>query len=677
MTTPESIASDVESGVTVAERYRVFEKLGDGGFAAVWRARDEVTGRDVALKFLFANARTEGYRLTMFEREAEALQRLDHPAIGRAHGSGRDGRRMYIVLELIQGQTLHHVTMARWRAREQLALTEVASWLDTILDALSYAHGAGLVHRDLKPANIMVTGGVPPVRLLDFGVAKLLDGGDTDSATTLGRIIGTPSYLSPEQVAHGRVTAQSDLFALGSLMFELVTGRKLWIRDSDDRPVDVFGIGAARKDVVRNGPPGMCRRLMFEPRPRLRDYRPEAPEGLERLCLSLLDPLAAKRPASALEARVQLAHALDLPLPPSVRTAYEAAMRRAAERTASQLRPDPDATPVAPWAQAARLPADRSSAIDVAVARAGTAEPVRAEAQLRPVAAARPQRPASPAPAASPRLEATAPIAPDAVIMHPAVVAPARALVMPGSVALDSSGLSAAPVVLPQEAPPLPSAFGPLEQAAFVGTGLGIGLAVHDTRIGAGVLAFSGGLAAAGWAWRQRRQRPTLQLLTALEQHPGCEWKRVETRGDSTVYSGSLLKPAAGATGVVELAMPRRQLIPVRYRFRVEAALMRDPSPLFSRTETPLDWAHLTALMVAEPSAHQEQLHKLLMAASRRAVQGRIVARTLRLELCLKRGTTRERLEELWDAACVALVTARWLDRESVRVRAWSEAQDG
>jgi hypothetical protein len=169
------------------------------------------------------------------------------------------------------------------------------------------------------------------------------------------------------------VTAQSDLFALGSLLFELVTGRKLWIRDPEDRPVDVFGIGAARKDVARNGPAAVCRRVMFEVRPRLRDYRPDAPAALESLCLSLLDPVADKRPASALAARVALAHALDVPLPPPVRAAYEAALRRAAERTASQLKPDPDATPVAPWAQVAVQPAERSVAIEVSIARPAAA----------------------------------------------------------------------------------------------------------------------------------------------------------------------------------------------------------------------------------------------------------------------------------------------------------------
>lgn len=673
--TPETLGGEVASGVVVAERYRVFEKLGDGGFAAVWRARDEVTGRDVALKFLFADVRMESYRLTMFEREAAALRRLDHPAIGRAFESGRDGQRMYIVLELLQGQTLHQLTMRRWAAREALALAEVAEWMDTILDALAYAHEAGLVHRDLKPANIMVTGGVPPVRLLDFGVAKLMDAGDTDSATTMGRIIGTPSYLSPEQISHGRVTAQSDLFALGSLLFELVTARKLWIRDPDDRPVDIFGIGSARKDVARNGPAAVCRRVMFETRPRLRDYRPDAPEALEALCLSLLDPIAAKRPASALATRVALAHALDMRLPESVRTAYDAAMRRAAERTASQLRPDPDATPVAAWAQAATLPADRSIAIEVSVASpaalASRSAPHPGPSQAPEQGSERRATPL-PGPAApAARVLDGAHTEPDWPLSDPP--ASARPSTIPASVALDNSGGLLPPLDLPPEAPALSAALGVMELAGFIGAGVAVGLAVHTPLAGLGMLSASGALAALGWARRQQRQRPTLALFSALEQHAGFQWKRVETRGEAMSFSGALLKPPGGGAGAVELVMPRRQLVPVRYRVRVEAALTRDPSALFTRAETPLDWAHLQALMLCDPKPDTEAIG-LMQFVGRRAVQARIVGRCLRLELALRRDTTAERRDEVWNACAAALVAARWLDREALRVRAWSEA---
>lgn len=670
--THDTLGGDVESGVMVAERYRVFEKLGDGGFAAVWRARDEVTGRDVALKFLFADVRTESYRLTMFEREAAALRRLDHPAIGRAYASGRDGQRMYIVLELIAGQTLHQLTMRRWAAREQLGLAEVGEWMDTILDALAYAHEAGLVHRDLKPANIMVTGGVPPVRLLDFGVAKLMDAGDTDSATTMGRIIGTPSYLSPEQISHGRVTAQSDLFALGSLLFELVTGRKLWIRDPEDRPVDVFGIGAARKDVARNGPAAVCRRVMFEVRPRLREYRPDAPAALEALCLSLLDPIADKRPASALAARVALAHALDVPLPPPVRAAYEAALRRAAERTASQLKPDPDATPVAPWAQVAVQPVERSVAIEVSIARPAAAMGLVSGSAGASATPSAPQ----PGPGDVSRTE------PDRLISEPAVasldsdppsVAPLRPTTIPASVALASSGAHARPVDLPPDPPALPAAFGPLELVGFVGAGIAVGLAVHTPLAGLGMLSVSGAMTALGWARRRQLQRPTWALLAALEKHAGFQWKRVETRGEATHFAGALLKPPGGGSGAVELVMPRRQVLPGRYRIQVEAPLTRDPSSLFTRAETPLDWSHLMALMLCEPEPNAEAIG-LMEFVSRRAVQARIVGRSLRVELGLKRETTAERRDEAWNACAAALVAARWLDREAMRLRAWSEA---
>ncbi len=609
--------AELRPGSLIGARYRLTDKLGEGGFAVVWGARDERLSRDVAMKFFVGEDRRAAYRMGMFEREAEALRRLDHPAIGRCFSSERDDRHVFIVLEFIPGETMHRAMIERFRHHQPLSFDEIARWSDVVLDALQHAHAAGLVHRDLKPANLMMTGGEPPVRLLDFGVAKLLDDDAADSATTMGRIIGTPTYLSPEQISHGQVEPRSDLFAFGTLLFEMVTGRKLWIRDATDAPADVWSLIAARKDNARNSPQAISHRILFGTRPSMLTYRPDAPAALDNLCQRLLEPVAEKRPANAQRVRALLADAF------ATRTSTFGMFDVSVTPTASDA-PMGETTPVMARGSTGRS----SSAADT---------------------------PEEPGPGPKPIN---------------------RSVTFPASIGLASSGSIITTGEVPEPSPPLRDHLGTPEIGGMVLAASGIGLMVTSAAAGAGVIV----VGAAVWAMARRSRRrehgPTLQLIEAVHRHVGFKWRSREEHAHATIFSGALVRPVGGGAGAVEVQLPLRELIPLRYRPTIEATLARDPAVLFQRSPAPVDWPHISNLILCDPSlTDRAEVEELLAYVGRRTVQACVVGAKLRIELGLKRTTRAEQVTELWHACSAALVTARWLDRESARVRAWREGR--
>ncbi|MFI1523893.1 serine/threonine-protein kinase [Kitasatospora cineracea] len=207
-------------------RYRLVRQLGEGGMGQVWQAQDETLGRNVAVKVVsqLAGGGSLGDEArARFLREARITAQLQHPNIVTIHDLGETGagneRVPFLVMELVRGEGLDAVLR-----RGVVTLADAARWGALISDALAEAHAAGIMHRDIKPSNILITpsGGV---KVLDFGIARAADPYATaDRLTQTGFIVGTPPYMAPEQ-ARGFPEPGSDLYALGCLLFELITGR--------------------------------------------------------------------------------------------------------------------------------------------------------------------------------------------------------------------------------------------------------------------------------------------------------------------------------------------------------------------------------------------------------------------------------------------------------------------
>ncbi|HTS46994.1 MAG TPA: serine/threonine-protein kinase, partial [Bryobacteraceae bacterium] len=205
--------------------YQIISLLGAGGMGEVYEARDSKLGRKVALKILPATFANDAERLARFQREARMLAALNHPHIATIYGLEQSGGVHYLVMELVPGQTL-----AEHIANGGLPVEEALKIAGLIAEALEAAHEKAVIHRDLKPANVKVT---PEgrVKVLDFGLAKAFAGEgtvDLSQAVTLseeGRILGTPSYMSPEQARGLAVDKRTDIWAFGCVLYEMLTGR--------------------------------------------------------------------------------------------------------------------------------------------------------------------------------------------------------------------------------------------------------------------------------------------------------------------------------------------------------------------------------------------------------------------------------------------------------------------
>ena len=242
--------------------YQVLSALGAGGMGEVYRARDTRLGRDVAVKVLPPEVAGDPARRTRFEREARAVAALNHPGVVGIHDVGEDGGLAFIVTELLEGETLRE----RLR-RGTVACERVAEWGAAAADALAAAHERGIVHRDVKPENLFVTRDAR-LKVLDFGLVKELlvaVGGEEDptlsSPTRAGVVLGTLGYLSPEQARGESVDGRSDIFALGCVLYEALSGRRAFGGQTaqdliaavlKDEPADVVTL---RPDA----PPGLAR----------------------------------------------------------------------------------------------------------------------------------------------------------------------------------------------------------------------------------------------------------------------------------------------------------------------------------------------------------------------------------------------------------------------------------
>jgi eukaryotic-like serine/threonine-protein kinase len=393
----ESPQQDPRVGVVLSGRYRITELLGEGGMGRVYRGERLQLGRPVAIKFLhspFANAPKYMQR---FEREARAMSKLSHPYCVSVIDFGVHDEP-YIVMDFVTGQTLREL-MDRGRLSPQRAVHITRQ----VLAGLAHAHGQGVIHRDVKPGNVMVsdaTGVGDHVRIFDFGLAKLHDPG-VEPDQSMATVIGTPAYMAPEQTRAEAIDGRADLYAVGILLFELLTGDKPFVGD------DAIAVIRMQRDM---------------PPPLLRTRAPELSVELEQVVAKALekDPLqryqSAAEFAAALDTAPEAHVRASLPREELISRPLEAQVSPRARRRALLglalvtavgafvfLRTRPDAQPVV------RSPE----------ARAGAAQP--AEIAPAPPAAASPR--ALPAPyATSERDAATAALSP----ADQAALAPAR-----------------------------------------------------------------------------------------------------------------------------------------------------------------------------------------------------------------------------------------------------------
>jgi serine/threonine protein kinase len=211
--------------------YEIISTLGKGGMGEVWRARDSKLGREVAIKTLPEEFAQDEERLARFEREAKLLASLNHPNIATIHGLEEDKGIRFLVLELVEGDTL-----ADEVKRGAIAVERSLKLALQIAEALEAAHEKGVIHRDLKPLNIKVTPD-GKVKVLDFGLAKALAGDGSGanlsqsptismSATQQGMILGTAAYMAPEQARGQDVDKRADVWAFGCVLYEMLAGRQ-------------------------------------------------------------------------------------------------------------------------------------------------------------------------------------------------------------------------------------------------------------------------------------------------------------------------------------------------------------------------------------------------------------------------------------------------------------------
>ncbi|HEY1252220.1 MAG TPA: serine/threonine-protein kinase, partial [Thermoanaerobaculia bacterium] len=210
--------------------YEIVDLLGSGGMGDVYRARDLKLGREAAIKVLPEEFARDSSRVARFEREARMLAAVNHAHIAAIYGAEEDGATRYIVMELVEGETLaERLNDGRLPAPDALRIAL------QVAEALEVAHAKGVIHRDLKPANIKIT---PEnrVKVLDFGLAKAMElpySGDTSRTPTLvmgdsrpGDIVGTPEFMSPEQARGKETDKRTDIWAFGCLLYEMLSGKR-------------------------------------------------------------------------------------------------------------------------------------------------------------------------------------------------------------------------------------------------------------------------------------------------------------------------------------------------------------------------------------------------------------------------------------------------------------------
>ena len=227
---PAAQAAENLIGRTLNHRYLIEDKIGEGGFGAVFRGKQIATGREVALKILHPHNSSDQTIIARFRREAEACSKLrdTHTVTTYDFDETEDGI-LYLAMELLRGRSLHHLQ----KADGVLAPERVLNILDQVAQSLGEAHANGIVHRDMKPENVFIesrqvgagTGTEDHVKVLDFGIAKVMSGEkEVQALTAVGQTLGTLEFMSPEQLRGQKLDGRSDIYALGMMSYEMLTG---------------------------------------------------------------------------------------------------------------------------------------------------------------------------------------------------------------------------------------------------------------------------------------------------------------------------------------------------------------------------------------------------------------------------------------------------------------------
>ncbi len=257
----------------VLGRYRLLERIGEGGMGEVWKAHDANLDRTVAIKMLLRGGPGDPTARERFRREALVLSRLSHPGVATIFDFDSQGGHDFLVMEYVPGGTLESRL-----GTSPLPLDSTLHLGAAIADALENAHRHGILHRDLKPGNVMLTADGNP-KILDFGLAVLLAGGKASGRMTQpGTIVGSLPYMAPEQLFGEADDTRTDVYALGAMLFEMATGRRPFVKERPE---------ALMFAIINNAPPSA------------RSIRPEVPDALDRLLGECLQKDPSRRPASA------------------------------------------------------------------------------------------------------------------------------------------------------------------------------------------------------------------------------------------------------------------------------------------------------------------------------------------------------------------------------------------
>jgi serine/threonine protein kinase len=237
--------------------YRLIERIGAGGMGEVWRGEDSRLLRPVAIKILPPQLAADGEWKERFLREARTVAQLNHPNIATIYAIDQQGDSLFIAMELVEGEPLSNMI-----ARGPMLPADAVRVAAHVCDGLAEAHSKGIIHRDIKPDNILVSKKV--VKVLDFGIAKQLGGTADPSLTQGGMVMGTPHYMSPEQAMAKLVDEHTDIFSLGVVLYEMLSGEKPFTGDAAtevllkivmQEPRDIgqaaFGITSALANIVR------------------------------------------------------------------------------------------------------------------------------------------------------------------------------------------------------------------------------------------------------------------------------------------------------------------------------------------------------------------------------------------------------------------------------------------
>src|SRR6202521_21410 len=332
ITTPPRIPGERYIG-----KYRVKGELGRGGMGAVYLAEQPGLGREVAIKELIPSAASDPTALKRFLQEAQVMARTSHPNLVQVHDMELMGSINYLVLEFVRGRSLRE-----WINQSPIPPPQVFAVMHGVLQALDYAHRHAIVHRDMKPENVLISD-EGMVKVADFGIARLTDDSAVGgTATKTGTTVGTPQYMSPEQVASSKVDGRSDLYSAGIMLYELVAGQPPFTASEADGPFTL-----------------MAKHVQAPPKPPS-VFRPGLNPELEQIILKSLAKRPEDRFQSGQEFDAAIAHVADQMCP-----GWQRSLEPGADL--SQMVPTPSA--------GSRVSAIPATPIGIAVAHQGAAAP--------------------------------------------------------------------------------------------------------------------------------------------------------------------------------------------------------------------------------------------------------------------------------------------------------------